>query len=214
MPVPDGVPPGRAVLAANMETALNALWDAQPSPGDHICVVGAGVLGLLTAWLAAQIPATRVVVVDINPARACVCAKLGLAFSRPEDAPQDQDLVVHASASAEGLATALRLAGDEATVLEMSWYGTRPVPVPLGAEFHSRRLVLRSTQVGSIPAARRARWTHRRRLEVALSLLADARFDTLLTPIVGFADLPALLPKILADCPEALAPVVAYPPQR
>jgi NADPH:quinone reductase-like Zn-dependent oxidoreductase len=210
VPVPDGIPEKRAVLAANMETALNAMWDSAPAPGDHICVVGGGVLGLLCTFLAARMPGTRVTLVDIDPARAEIAASFGAGFVLPTDAPQDQDLVIHASASPEGLATALICAGDEATVLELSWYGAKPVAVPLGADFHSRRLVLKSTQAGRIPAQRRNRWTFRRRLETALSLLADDRLDALLHPRLSFASLPERLPHVLLHDTSALAPLVVY----
>ncbi len=172
-PLPEGVPPARAVLAANMETAVNALWDAAPRVGDRIAVVGAGVLGLLVAWLAARMPGCEVEVIDTNAARAPVAGRLGVAFTSPDTARPDADLVVHASGSAAGLATSLRLAAFEATVLEMSWHGQHPVTLPLGEAFHSRRLTLRSSQVGHVATAQRARWSHRRRLALALALLRD-----------------------------------------
>ncbi|WP_186392878.1 MULTISPECIES: zinc-binding alcohol dehydrogenase [unclassified Pannonibacter] len=210
VPVPQVIPAERVILAANMETALNALWDGAPAPGDHICVVGGGVLGLLCVFLAAGIPGTRVTLVDIDPSRAEIAASFGAGFALPTEAPGDQDLVIHASASPEGLATALTCAGDEATVLELSWYGAKPVSVPLGADFHSRRLVLKSTQVGRIPAQRRNRWTFRRRLETALSLLADDRLDALLYPRLAFSSLPERLPHVLLHDRSALAPLVVY----
>lgn len=210
VPVPEGIPAERAILAANMETALNALWDGAPAPGDHICIVGGGVLGLLCVFLAAGMPGTRVTLVDIDRSRAKIAASFGAGFALPAEAPRDQDLVIHASASPEGLASALACAGDEATVLELSWYGAKPVPVPLGADFHSRRLVLKSTQVGRIPAQRRNRWTFRRRLETALSLLADDRLDALLHPRLPFASLPERLPQVLLHDRSALAPLVIY----
>ena len=148
--LPDDVPPHRAVLAANMETALNAVWDAAPGPADRIAVVGAGVVGSLVAYLCGRLPGAEVTLVDINPARAELAATLGVEFAEPVAAPRDCDLVVHASGSPDGLGTALALAGDEATVLEMSWYGDRPVTALLGGPFHSRRLRLISSQVGSI----------------------------------------------------------------
>ena len=105
--------------------------------------------------------------------------------------PTECDLVVHTSASEAGLATALRLAGFEATVLELSWYGAKEVKVPLGGAFHSQRLRLVSSQVGQVAPSHRASWTHRRRLEAALKLLDDPVLDALLAPPVAFADLPA-----------------------
>lgn len=211
--IPSGIPLERAVLAANMETALNALWDGMPSPGDHICVVGGGVVGLLTAWLAARIPATRVTLVDVNPARREMAEALRCAFSLPENLPQNlphnQDLVFHTSATAAGLQSALSAAGDGATVIEMSWYGDAPVPALLGSDFHSRRLVLKSSQVGRIRAERRDRWTFKRRLETAMSLLADPVFDRLITHRIPFANAPERLPALFDD-PDALAAVLTY----
>lgn len=210
VPVPDGVPPQRAVLAANMETALNAMWDGQPAPGDRIAVVGAGVLGSLVAWLCASIPGTQVTLIDIDARRSALAKKFGLLFAPPGGAHGDCDLVVHTSASADGLATALDLAGDEATVLELSWYGADKVAVPLGGAFHSRRLKLVSSQVGKIAPSHRARWTHRRRLGAALSLLRDDVLDILIAPPVAFARLPEQLPHILASGSGVLCQRIDY----
>jgi threonine dehydrogenase-like Zn-dependent dehydrogenase len=209
--VPENVPPARAVLAANMETALNAVWDARPGPGDRIAIVGAGVVGALVAWLCGRLPGARVTLVDVAASRAGLAGALGVAFAGPEDAPGDCDLVVHASASAAGLATALSLAGDEATVLELSWYGTDEVALPLGRAFHSRRLKLISSQVGRVAPSHRARWTHARRLAAALDLLAEPALDTLFAPAIAFHDLPAQLPNILASQSDILCQLVAYP---
>ncbi len=209
--LPDGLPGERAVLAANMETALNAVWDGAPGPADRIAVVGAGVLGLLVARLCAQMPGTAVTVVDIDAGRAAIAKAFGAAFATPDQAPGDCDLVVHTSASGAGLATALRLAGDEAAVLELSWYGATDVSVPLGDVFHSRRLRLISSQVGKVAASRRPRWDYRRRLTAALDLLKDPVFDQLLAPPVSFGDLPAALPGILTPASGVLCQLIRYP---
>ena len=194
--LPEGVPPMRAVLAAQLETAVNALWDAAPRVGDRIAVIGGGVLGLLVAWLAARLPGCEVQLIDKEPARRAVAEALGVEFAAPDEARAEADLVVHASGQAEGLALALRLAGFEATVLELSWYGQREVHVPLGGAFHSRRLTLKSSQVGQVATAQRSRWSHRRRIELALSLLADARLDALITDAAPFDALPEVLARL------------------
>lgn len=198
LPLPDGVPAARAVLAANLETALNGLWDAALRLGDRVTVVGGGVVGCLAGYLAARVPGCEVELVDVAPARAAVAAALGLRFALPAEARPDADLVIHASGDPAGLTTALALAGHEATVLELSWYGDRAVTVPLGGAFHARRLTLRSSQVGGLPAAQQARWTHRRRLGLALSLLADPALDVLIDGESDFAELPSLLPRLAA----------------
>ncbi|MGE0803809.1 MAG: zinc-binding alcohol dehydrogenase [Lautropia sp.] len=200
-PLPAGVPPARAVLAANLETAINALWDARPAVGDRICVIGGGVVGLLTAWLAAAVPGCTVELIDPNPARSAVAARLGIRHVAAAGATPDADLVVHASGQPAGLATALELAGFEATIVELSWFGEQPVTLPLGAAFHSRRLTIRASQVGAIAPAQRSRWSHRRRLALALRLLADQRLDALISGETPFAALPALMARLAAGDP-------------
>ncbi len=215
LPLPAGLPPARAVLAANLETAVNALWDAAPRVGDRVSVVGGGTVGLLVAWLAAGVPGCRVQVVDTRPARAAVAAALGAGFALPDEAAGDADLVVHASGQPQGLATALRLAGFEATVLELSWYGTRRVELALGEAFHARRLTLRSSQVGQVAPARRARWSHRQRLALALDLLAAPVLDPLITHRAPHTRLPQVLAWLAGGAPDAadvLCHRIDYPP--
>ena len=209
-PLPDPVPARRGVLAANMETALNALWDSGAGPGDRILVVGAGVVGCLTASLAARLPGAEVTLVDVDLSRKEIAARLGCGFAKPLDAPGEADVVFHASATAAGLACALACAGPEARVVEMSWYGDQMVPAPLGLDFHSRRLTLVSSQVGQISPSRRPRWDYERRMSKALALLADERLDALITEEVAFADLPGALPRLLAPGAPGLTTAIRY----
>jgi len=208
--LPSGVPPERAVLAANMETAVNALWDLQPLAGERIAVVGGGVVGLLVAWLTARVPGTRVELIDIEPSRAGPAASLGVHFAAPGTAAGEADRVVHASGHPDGLVTALRLAGTEATVLELSWYGDRAVTLPLGEAFHSRRLSIRSSQVGSIPPLQRPRWTLARRMALALDLLADPLLDVLVTGESPFDELPAVLARLATPDATPLCHRIRY----
>jgi hypothetical protein len=208
--LPEGLPTRRAVLAANMETALNCLWDSGAGPGDRIAIIGGGVVGLLAASLAARLPGAEVTLIDIDPSRRSYADSIGVHFvSDRNGLPQSHDVVIHASASAAGLETALLLAGEEATIVELSWYGEGVVPVPLGGAFHAKRLKLISSQVGRIAPMRAPRWDYARRLSKALDLLGDAFFDALLEPDIAFDDAPRLLPPILAK-PGALAQVLRY----
>ena len=209
--LPDDLPPERAVLAANMETAVNAIWDGRPSAGDVVVVIGAGVVGLLIGWLCGRVPGTRVSVVDVDPSRRSVAEKLGLEFGETAPRGADADLVFHASGSPDGLASALAVAGTEATVVEASWHGTRSVPVPLGESFHSRRLTLRSSQVGRIPLERSARWSHARRRELALDLLRDARLDALITDETQFDSLPDVMADLSQNPRGVLCHRIRYP---
>lgn len=210
-PIPAGVPTRRAVLAANMETALNAVWDAGCAPAERISVVGCGVVGSLVARLAARLPGADVEAVDTNPARQARLTGFGARFAEPAAASGARDVVLHASAHPDGLRQALALAGFEARVVELSWYGTREVTLPLGRAFHSQRLRLISSQVGTLAPRQRGRWDLTQRLDAALALLADDSLDALLAPATPFAQLPNALPEMLND-QGGQAPVIAYPP--
>ena len=211
--VPADLPPGRAVLAANMETAVNTIWDARPAAGDCIVVIGAGVVGLLAAWLCRQIPGTCVTVVDINPARESVARELGVPFLGKPPESADADLVIHASGQPAGLRSALAVAGAEATVVEVSWYGSRSVALPLGEAFHSSRLTLKSSQVGRLPTDRMPRWNRARRMTLALELLRDPRLDALITGESEFEDLPEVLGRLSRDPGDALCHRIRYSAQ-
>ncbi len=208
--VPDTIPPRRAILAANMETALNALWDSGAGPGDRIAVVGGGVVGCLIAFLAGRMPGADVTLVDPVASRAGIAKALGVGYAQPKQAPEDCDVVFHASANQQGLATALEIAGFEGTVVEVSWFGDKEVAVPLGGAFHSRRLRLISSQVGQIAASRRPRWNYPRRMAKAMELLGDARLDALIGEEIAFNDAPERLPAVFSSDVSGLAPVLRY----
>ena len=208
--LPHAVPAARAVLAANLETAVNVLWDGAPNVGDRISVIGAGTVGCLIAWLAARVPGCEVELVDINPQRASIARALGVRFAAPDAASSNADLAIHASGSAAGLELALRIAGFEATIVEMSWYGDQIVPVGLGAAFHAQRLTLKSSQVGSVPPSRRARWDSRRRMQLALSLLQHAELDALITDETDFESLPEVMADLAAGRVDAVCYRVRY----
>jgi hypothetical protein len=210
-PVASHIAPGRAVLAANVETALNAVWDGAPGPADRIAIVGGGLVGLLVAYLCAKLPGAEVTVVDIAPSRMELALAVGARFALPDAAPAECDVVFHASATAAGLATALRLAGEEATIVELSWYGSGETAVPLGEAFHSRRLKLVSSQVGQVAPSHRARWTHGRRLAAAIALTAEPALDVLIAPAVAFEDLPANLSAVFDPESDIVCQLIRYP---
>jgi len=209
-PLPDGLPPKRACLAANMETALNITWDAHIAPGQKVLIIGGGVLGLLTAAVAAAVPGTKVTVVDVQERRAEPAFKMGAAFALPPAAPVNQDVVIHTSASEAGLVKAMECAAFEARVVEASWYGARTVTLPLGAAFHAQRLQLISSQVGSVAPNHRATVTHGQRLARALELLMDAKFDSLITGEIAFDEAPRQLPGVLSGDSSDLMTVLRY----
>jgi threonine dehydrogenase-like Zn-dependent dehydrogenase len=196
LPLPDGVPAQRAVLAGTVETAVNALWDAGPRLGDRACVVGAGMVGCCVARLLAQVPGVQVTLVDVDPAREPVAGALGAAFAHPDEIEGEHEIVVHASATAAGLRRCLDLLAPGGEVLELSWYGSGDVSLPLGGGFHSRRLAIRASQVGVVAASRRSTRSARDRLALALELLRDSAYDSLLDGESSFAELPEVLPRL------------------
>ena len=208
--VPEGVPAERAVLAANLETALNACWDARPLVGDRISVVGGGVVGALVAFLAAQLPGADVELIDTNPDRARVAHAFGARFALPNAARRERDLVFHASATESGLETALGLGGAEASVVELSWYGDRPVTLALGGAFHVQRLKLVGSQVGTVSPHARRRYSYHERLSLALDLCRSPALDVLFEADVEFDELPRTMQRIMARGASALCQRVRY----
>jgi NADPH:quinone reductase-like Zn-dependent oxidoreductase len=210
-PLPDALPTHRAILAANMETALNAVWDSGLSAADKVVVVGGGVVGLLVTYLAARFPGADVTLVDLDQTRTALAGALGAKFATPDVAPKGADVVFHTSASGAGLATAIASAGNNATVIELSWYGEKPVSVPLGGHFHAGRVRLISSQVGTVSPGHAARgWGYSSRLQAALRLLLDERLDALLTETLPFAALAPAIPRLLAPDAKGLVTVVTY----
>jgi threonine dehydrogenase-like Zn-dependent dehydrogenase len=208
--VPDDVPPERAVLAGTVETAINALWDAAPLLGDRVTVVGAGMVGCSVARLLTRFPGVRVALVDIDSGRAEVAAALGVDFAQPGDAEDGRDMVLHASATSAGLQLSLDLLAPDGTVVDLSWYGDSEVHLALGGAFHSRRLGIRASQVGAVSAARRERRTPRDRLALALDLLRDPAFDTLITGESSFDELPDVMARLSGGTLPALCHTLIY----
>ena len=208
--IPGGVPPERTVLAANMETALNALWDVAPCVGARIAVIGAGVVGCLAAYLCSRVLGTEVTLVDTNTDRRNIAEALGIKFGVDESNLR-MDLVIHASGSSAGLETAIAAAGAEATIVELSWFGDKPSTVHLGAAFHSRRLRVVSSQVGSVGVLQRPRWTRKKRLALALRFLSDDVLDCLIDEESGFHDLPQTMKRLMSQPKSGLCHRVVYP---
>jgi threonine dehydrogenase-like Zn-dependent dehydrogenase len=208
--VPEDVPPERAVLAGTVETAVNALWDAAPLLGDRVTIVGAGMVGCCVARLLSRFPAMEVTLVDVDAGRADVARALGAHFALPQDAAGGRDLVVHASATSAGLQCSLELLAPEGTVIDLSWYGDAEVCLSLGGAFHSRRLRIRSSQVGTLSPARAARRTSAERLALALELLRDPAFDALLSGRSRFRELPDVMAQLAAGSLPALCHTITY----
>lgn len=210
IPLPQSLPARRAILAANMETALNALWDSGAQAGQKIAVIGAGLVGCLIAHLASRLPGAKVTLIDIDPQRRAISKALGIDFRLASSAEHGAELIFHTSASEAGLRMALELAAFEARIVEVSWFGDKQISLPLGGAFHSQRLQIVSSQVGSVATPMRECFSHRKRLETAISMLNDDRLDSLITEEVAFEDLPETLPRLLASDAPGIATAIRY----
>lgn len=177
-----GIEPRFAVLLPYVETALQVALDAGAVLGEVVVVSGLGVLGMLVAELV-QRAGAHVVAVEPQESRRHLARRLGIDAVESLDGLEPVPLAIECSGSPAALAGLLDSLAHEGTALVASWYGSKPVTLPLGGSFHRRRLTIRSTQVSTIPAALSGRWSSRRRLAHALDLarslpLADLASDT------------------------------------
>lgn len=210
--VDTSIPPERAVLTASLETALTGVWDAHISLGDEVVILGGGIVGLLTAWLA-QLSGARVRLVEPAARRREAARRLGISeeVSPENDVPRGAaDVVIEATGDPGNLERAILHAGPEGCITILSFYGQRVAPVPFGVEFHRRRLSLRASQVSSVPPWKRARWSHARRLQLVQRLLADPALDELLDPPVPFEQAPSVYAGLEQAAGAALQMVFRY----
>jgi 2-desacetyl-2-hydroxyethyl bacteriochlorophyllide A dehydrogenase len=198
MPVrlPHDLPPEAGVLFANTETAINVLLDAHPHLGDCLLILGQGVVGLLLTQLARKVGASRVVTVDPVERRRSLSGALGADALAPGDElvrrvhdvtdGQGADIVIEASGSPGALAQALECVAAEGTIVVCSWYGTKPVTLPLGGRFHRGRIRMVSSQVGSMNPCLSARWSRERRTRFTSDTLPELRLTELITHRIPF----------------------------
>jgi len=211
VPLPESLDPGLAVLASNLETAVNGCWDADPRPEDTVTIIGAGVVGILVAWRIQAETGRPVELVDIDPGRAAVAAHLGLAFCTPDQARTERSLIVHASGSQAGLCSALDLAAPDGRIIEMSWFGDREVSLPLGENFHSRRLTIQCSQVGALPPRMRGEWSYFKRMALVLSLLNEhPELGILINSEGSFDSLPETMSRLAESGAGVLCHRVHY----
>src|SRR6201995_4121185 len=170
IPLP-AIDPAAATLLPLVETALQVTLDAGTGYRDRVIVLGAGVLGLLTSLLL-QRAGWQPLIADPLPWRRAVASSLGVTAAAPAElATEEVPLVIDASGNPEAPALALGLLAHEGTLLVASWFGTKPVVLPLGGAFHRRRLTIRSTQVSTVPARLSGTWTTSRRRQETAELM-------------------------------------------
>jgi len=211
--LPGSLPVERATLAANLETAVTVIWDAEVALGDNVAVVGGGIVGLLCGWLARRGGAGRVRLIEPSPRRRKAALALGIdeAVAPEHDVPlAEEDVVIEATGDPASLDRAISLAARDAKVVVASFYGERKSPVALGAAFHRRRLELKASQVSQIPPRKTARWTMARRFELVLELLHDGRLDALLDPPIAFGQAPSAYARLSADPGGTVHTVFSY----
>lgn len=208
-PLPDSLPPARATLASNMETAVTAAWDSGVVLGERVLVVGFGIVGALVAHVLGRGPAVEVEVVDRRPDRRRLAEAMGFRASGAPG-PDAYDLAFDTSGSPSGLQAAIDAVGVEGRVVAVSWYGTEPARLALGGTFHSRRKRILSSQVSRIPGALQPRFDRARRTALVFRLLESPELDRLMGPRVPFAELPKAYETLVGRTPEGLSPLIVY----
>ncbi len=208
--VPENVPAKRASLASNLETALNAIWDGNVQTGDAVLVVGFGLVGSLIARLVSMIPATRLLVADVDSNKLKLARDMGFPAKHPSEIDEVFDLAFHTSATSPGLQLAVNQTGFEGKIVELSWYGTRNTVLELGSSFHIERKQIISSQVSNLSAERRSRWDYVRRKEVVFKLLVDEVFDAHITDVIPFEELADFFNELRFGEIKPLGCVVEY----
>jgi threonine dehydrogenase-like Zn-dependent dehydrogenase len=185
IPLP-AVDPASATLFPLVETALQVTLDAGAGYRDRVIVLGAGVLGLLTSLLLRR-SGWQPLIAEPQAWRRAAASSLGVTAVIPEELVNEKiPLVVDASGNPDAPGMALDLLAHEGTLLIASWFGTKPVTLPLGGAFHRRRLTIRSTQVSTIPAGLSGTWTRSRRRQETAELLAGLPLAQLCTHAFAF----------------------------
>lgn len=209
--VPYAVPSDRATLAGVLEVAINVVWDSAPALGDRIAVIGCGLVGASVAMVLSQFPLQRLTLVDPAPRSADLAQSLGASWTTPDNLPNDFDTVVHCSGTQEGLALGLSALAYEGEVVEASWFGQDSPYVPLGHDFHSKRLSIRSSQVSSVAARNRARRTRSDRMALAMEQLHRPIYDDLITGRTPLDQLPQTLDDVSTGARPGWLEVIDYP---
>ncbi|MDD1769574.1 MAG: zinc-binding alcohol dehydrogenase [Methanomassiliicoccales archaeon] len=183
--LPDELSDDDALFFASMETAASIAMDASPIAGEDVVVLGQGIIGLLTTSVLALHPLSSLTAIDLLPSRRASSLNFGADLALdpglgPERILREAglesgraDLVVELSGNPEALNLALSLVGHEGRVVIGSWYGTKPVRIDLGTDFHRGRIKLIGSQVSSIGPSLTGRWDKRRRYSLVLSLLTE-----------------------------------------
>lgn len=219
MPIrlPDSIDPMLCVFAANLETALNIVHDAPVRLGETGLVFGMGVVGLLVARLL-KLAGAKVMVVEPVAARRDLAAAAGVeaALDPGEGLPERvresnggrlADVAVEVSGAGSALQSAIDCVETEGTVVVASWYGTKPVSLSLGGNFHRGRVRLRSSQVGRLNPELAPRWDFARRMEAVMELLPRLGLEDLISHRFDFGDAPEAY-RLLDGEPEETVQVI------
>ncbi len=209
--VPDGVPSARAALAGVLEVAINVIWDTAPAFGDRIAVIGCGLVGASVAMVLSQFPLQRFTLVDPAPRSESLAQSLGASWATPGNLIGEFDIVIHCSGTQEGLALGLSALAYEGEIIEASWFGQNSPDVPLGHDFHAKRLSIRCSQVSSVAAGNRARRTRADRMALAMEQLHRPIYDDLITGRSPFDQLPHTLAEVSAGLRPGWLEVIDYP---
>ena len=222
MKLPEAVLPSWGIFIASVETAINCVWDANIHLGESVVIFGQGIIGLLITQLMRISGAGRIFTVDKLEKRRNISQKLGADFAfDPNKANLPSviteltdgigaDVIIEASGSPDALDSALKLAAFQGTVVVVSWYGTKPVTLNLGEDFHRERVKIKSSQVSFVDPSLTPRWNIGRRMALALKILPQLNLKELISHIYPFEEAPSAYDKIDKNPEEVLQVILRY----
>ncbi|MEM1137565.1 MAG: zinc-binding alcohol dehydrogenase [Bacteroidota bacterium] len=207
--IPEQMNPKLATLVSNMETAVNAIWDANVEIGDKVLVIGYGTVGALTALIASKIPGIDISILEINQNRFNAAVEQGFKVSSILE-NKDFDIVFNTSGNAEMLQKAISVTKSEGRIIEMSWYGAKSITINFGADFHYGRKQLISSQVSQIPNRKLKNWTYHSRKKLVFKLLQELNPHYLINCEVHFSETPKFYNDLRRHETSGLGVVIKY----
>tara|TARA_B100001113_G_scaffold7774_1_gene6337 strand:- start:2368 stop:3336 length:969 start_codon:yes stop_codon:yes gene_type:complete len=206
--IPKHIPIRRALLTANMETAINAMWDSKPSIGDKVYVVGAGIVGILMAYVLSSTFGINVTVIDSDKNKKKLCEFFNIDFENSMDCIENPDIIYECSGNISVLSELINNSTLETKICILSWYGKQQSKIKMGENCFSRRLEIIFSQVGNITALKSKKWNNLSRRALALQLLDNKKLDILIDKKeISLDELPSFFKK---GNPKGICKVVKY----
>lgn len=182
--LPDEISLKKAPLISNIETVINAIWDSEITIGQTVLIAGFGNIGTLLAETIRHIPGVNIHILEQNKWRQKKAKELGYHISPINDV----DIAFDTTASSGGLQACIKAVKEEGSVINLSWYGSKPIQINLGEDFHYGRKKIISSQVSIIPHHKQSNWDYAKRKALAIQLLIKYPYERCISNYVPFKE--------------------------